>query len=164
MRKYTIGFLIGIVLTITSTTYAVPIKSYIGKVIQGEFIVRINGEPLAKKAIVIEGASYIPVREIGDALGYEVSFDSAKGIDLWNIEHAPIPEITPIGKPTVTEAVYSLKEINHYIMTSNKFISYMKQTIAINPDDPNVPFQRTQLQMYEDELVLWEKRRAELIK
>ena len=82
MRKYIIGMLVGFVLAFSLSAHAEDIKTAIGKVIQGEFPVKINGKQLDKNAIVIEGSSYLPVRVMGDALGLDVSFNADLGIEL----------------------------------------------------------------------------------
>jgi outer membrane translocation and assembly module TamA len=85
MKKISIlmlGIVIGIGLAITSSVYADDIQSLIGKTIQGEFPVKIDGKTLGKKAVVIDGSSYLPVRIIGDATGYDVTFDAELGVKL----------------------------------------------------------------------------------
>ena len=68
MRKYLIGFLIGIALMISTSTFADSIKSLIGLTIQGEYPVTVNGKVLSAKAEVINGSSYLPVRVLSDAI------------------------------------------------------------------------------------------------
>ncbi|MCY9662344.1 hypothetical protein P5G65_11955 [Paenibacillus chondroitinus] len=81
MRKYIIGAIFGILLGTSISAHA-EVASIVGKVIEGDFTVIINGRTLNNKAIVIEGTSYLPVREIGDSIGYNVSFDQNIGIKL----------------------------------------------------------------------------------
>lgn len=85
MKKYMfgiIGIFIGLSLSLVITTHADVVKTVIGKVIQGEFPVKMNGKELDKKAIVIDGSSYLPVRSVGDALGLDISFNADLGIEL----------------------------------------------------------------------------------
>lgn len=81
MRKYFIGAIIGSALTIGITAHA-EVSDMIGKVVDGVFPVTVDGELLANEAIVIQGTSYLPVREFSETLGYEVSFDMIEGIGL----------------------------------------------------------------------------------
>lgn len=81
MKKFIIGFLVGIMLSFSFSTYA-EVQSLIGRVVQGIYPVKVNGVKLEKQAIVIDGTSYLPVRAIGESLGFDVSFDSNSGIEL----------------------------------------------------------------------------------
>jgi hypothetical protein len=85
MKKLSVlilGIIIGVALAVTSSVYADDIQSLVGKAIQGEFPVKLDGKTLNKKAVVIDGSSYLPVRVIGDAIGYDVTFDAELGIKL----------------------------------------------------------------------------------
>lgn len=82
MRKYIVGMIFGILLSLSTSVYAEEIKTLIGRAIEGEFPVHINGKTLSNKAIVIDGTSYLPVREFGEAVGYDVKFDADLGISL----------------------------------------------------------------------------------
>lgn len=80
MRKYIIGTIFGFLLAVTTSVYANDVTTLIGKTIQAEFPVTINGKVLEKKALVIDGTSYVPLRIIGEAIGYESSFNTDLGI------------------------------------------------------------------------------------
>jgi hypothetical protein len=83
MKKLSIlmlGTIIGAALAITTSAYADNITSLIGRTIQGEFPVTIEGKELSKKALVIDGTSYVPLRAFGDAIGYNSTFDAELGI------------------------------------------------------------------------------------
>lgn len=160
MRKYLIGMIVGIALTISATTYADDITSLIGKTVQGVFPVKVNGDILAKTAIVIDGTSYLPVRAIGDAIGYDVSFNADLGIELKQKE-IPTMSIESLT-PAVTDEVYDLKQIEAYINRFNGFINMMQMTIASAPDNEKVPEWQTELNGYQDELAIWEARKAAL--
>lgn len=81
MKKYIIGGLVGFMLSLGVGAHA-EVINMIGKVVDGAFPVKVNGKTLANSAIVIEGTSYLPVREFGDSLGMDVKFDSTMGIEL----------------------------------------------------------------------------------
>lgn len=98
MKKHVISLLVGITMLIAATAYAEEIQSMIGKAVDGEFSVSVNDVTLDKKAIVIEGTSYLPVRAIGEALGTEIYFDADLGIKLMADDAT-----------AVTAAVYQLK-------------------------------------------------------
>lgn len=50
-------------------------ESMIGKKVQGVAPVLLNGKQLNKKAIIIDGVSYLPVRELAETLGLSVDWD-----------------------------------------------------------------------------------------
>jgi hypothetical protein len=82
MKKFWIGLIVGLILAIPVGAHADEVISLVGKTIQGEFDVSLNGKKLNNRAIVIDGTSYVPIREIGESFGLDVSFDSNKGISL----------------------------------------------------------------------------------
>lgn len=81
MKKFLLGLSIGFMLSIPIGAHA-QIASMIGKVVDGVFPVKVNGNSIENSAIVIEGTSYLPVRAMGDALGMDVSFNADLGIEL----------------------------------------------------------------------------------
>lgn len=68
------GFVIGAFVMLSGSALADEI-SMIGKTVQGQFPVTVDGETLETPAIVIDGTSFLPVRKFGEVTGYEVSFD-----------------------------------------------------------------------------------------
>lgn len=81
MRKYVIGAIFGFALAFSVTAHA-EVVNMIGKVVDGAFSVNVNGKTLQNQAVVIEGTSYLPVREFGESLGMDVKFDANLGIEL----------------------------------------------------------------------------------
>jgi hypothetical protein len=73
IKKYTIGILIGVALTIGVSAHA-EVASMIGKVVEGSFPMIINGAKAEKDGLVIDGTTYIPARNAGQMFGYDVSF------------------------------------------------------------------------------------------
>lgn len=69
-----IGLIVGVVLTFTSSIYAEDLAKLVGKQVDGEFPVVLDGRELKNKAPAIEGTSYAPVREIAETLGLGVDF------------------------------------------------------------------------------------------
>lgn len=77
MKKYIAGFLAGAVFVLSASAFADDIQSLVGKKIQGEAVVELNGQAL-DTAIIVDGKSYAPVRVIGEAAGYDVSMQNKK--------------------------------------------------------------------------------------
>lgn len=74
MRKYVMGALIGIMISMSYSVSA-EVVSMIGKKVDGSYPFEINGKQVAQDVIVIEGSSYIPVRAAADLFGYDIDFD-----------------------------------------------------------------------------------------
>lgn len=104
-----IGALIGTALTLTASVAAQEIKSLIGKRIDGEFTVILDGQELSVKAGTIEGTSYLPVRAISEALNLKVDFDAQTGIHLEKKEVAEEPVETSQYQQTEYKGVKALK-------------------------------------------------------
>lgn len=108
MKKYVAGFLAGALFTLAGAAFADDIQSLIGKKIQGEAVVELNGQAL-DTAIIVNGKSYAPVRAIGEAAGYEVSMQDKKIIldeKVSNTSTASTP-----GKGQVVEDESKINEI-----------------------------------------------------
>ncbi len=87
MKRFYMGLLIGLIVgavaVISSTAAAqTVINNMIGKTIDGQYPVSISGETLTNPAIVVDGTSYLPVRQFGQKAGYIVTFDPEGEITL----------------------------------------------------------------------------------
>lgn len=74
MKKIIVSFIAGAVVATAATAYGEEaIESLIGKQIQGQTTVYNDGQALAI-AIILDGKSYAPVRDLAEAAGKEVAF------------------------------------------------------------------------------------------
>lgn len=73
MKKFVLGVMCGAFL-FGGTSVLADSVSLVGKKIEKEILVYFNGEPLAAKAIVVEGTSYLPLRTIGNTLGADIKY------------------------------------------------------------------------------------------
>lgn len=106
MKKYVAVFLAGAVFVLSASAFADDIKSLVGKKIQGEAVVELNGQAL-DTAIIVDGKSYAPVRVIGEAAGYDVSMQNKKII----LDEKSSATVTAPGKgQSVEEQVGKLKQ------------------------------------------------------
>lgn len=108
MKKYIAGFLAGAVFVLSATAFADDIQSLIGKKIQGETVVELNGQAL-DTAIIVDGKSYAPVRTIGEAAGYGVSMQNKK-IILENKASNTTAATNPGKGQSVEEKTVNLQE------------------------------------------------------
>ncbi len=145
MRKYLVGMLIGVALTIASSAFADDFKSLIGAKIQGEYPVLVDGEQLEKFAVVINGTSYLPNRVLAERIGYEVSFDPYFGIAMNKKE----------VNPTETKVVYTSEYFDEKIASLKKSIGMYKDAIEhLKKGDPIDTFT---IGKYEEAIVKYEE-------
>lgn len=106
MKKYVVGILIGFCLSFAVGAHA-EVVTMINKVVEGTFPVTVQGNRLAVDAVVIEGSTYLPVREFGEAIGYEVGFNADLGVSLTK---------------TVTDSTYSQPDDQPVVNLKNQQI------------------------------------------
>lgn len=75
MKKFILGLVIGISLSIVSVAFASEFK-----VVTANFPVMINGKVFEseKPILIIDGSTYMPLKAIGEALGVKVSWNDIK--------------------------------------------------------------------------------------
>lgn len=116
-----VTMLIVLMLAFSPVVFA-EVESMIGKQVQGQFPVKVEGKKLDVQAIVIDGTSYLPVRAIAEALGKEVKFDADLGIELYDKEVSPL-EMTE-------EEAKSIQNVKAQIERFNAIISDNESRIA----------------------------------
>lgn len=169
MKKYLIGFVAGAIVATAATAFADDIQSLIGREVQGEFKVTVQGKELEQKALVIDGTSYAPVRAIGEAVGNIVEFDMEKGITLTRKEEqkvSPTPTPTPVPTPTSKPATFdditpdnaTLEQARQkYQMLYSEVINLNAQ-IKLNAEGPEKEKAKADLPGKEAELERWSAR------
>lgn len=73
LRQITIGIVIGAIVMFSSQVAADSI-SKIGKKVQAEYTIKVDGKTLDAKALSIDGTTSTPNRALADAVGYNVAF------------------------------------------------------------------------------------------
>ncbi|GGH45896.1 hypothetical protein GCM10008014_08220 [Paenibacillus silvae] len=131
MKKYLAGFLAGVLFTIAGAAFADDIQSLIGKKIQGEAVVELNGQAL-DTAIIVDGKSYAPVRAIGEAAGYDVSMQNKK-IILGEKATATTPGKGPSVEEQKAKLEKRIADVKQRISDSEKLIEASNSII----NDPN---------------------------
>ncbi|MBW7475956.1 hypothetical protein K0T92_14515 [Paenibacillus oenotherae] len=79
MRKYIVGFLVGLLAASAMPAYG-AVQSLIGKKVGGELSISYNGEQIGK-GIIVDGRSYLPVRDTANALGLNLNVGK-EGVQL----------------------------------------------------------------------------------
>jgi uncharacterized protein (DUF1501 family) len=112
MRRYIIGALFGFILSIGVGAHA-EVINMIGKVIDGAFTVKVDGNTLADQAIVVEGTSYLPVRAFGDATGYDIKFNPDLSIEMTKKQVVTsTPTATPATQTGENPLMKPYRELN----------------------------------------------------
>jgi hypothetical protein len=186
MRKYVIGFLIGVLFASAYPVYG-AVSSMIGKEVQVEYDVLVNGEKLPVKAVAIDGISYTPNRALSDALQAKIGFENNQVIITTDPSEVPTasPQPThgggtlnenpnsmePVNPEDVPATNFTLEFINTQINALEASITFMKNHIdQLQTDElKNLPGateelekSKKKLEDRQTELELWKKRKAEL--
>ncbi|BFH71208.1 hypothetical protein J27TS7_58960 [Paenibacillus dendritiformis] len=74
MKKFISGVIVGALIMLSPQVYGAA-SSVIGKKIDGEMIVKIDGKQ-AGTAAVVEGKSYLPVRDVAKELGLNIKVEN----------------------------------------------------------------------------------------
>lgn len=128
MKKYVVGFLAGLLVASAFPAYG-AVSSMIGKKVQVEYPITLDGESLDVKALAIDGTSYTPNRALADALGLEIKFENKTVI----INKKEIPTggetVSPEATPGTNE--YTLESINQAIADVQAVINIHEQNIRV---------------------------------
>lgn len=171
MKKLVVGILIGFVLAFTASAYADQIESLVGRTIEGEFPVTINGERLEKKAIVIDGTSYLPVRAIAEAVYQNVYFDADLGIALTKKEEEPVISQEPStrDKEDLKLIESKINYLKHNIESGNEYLALSKKELENETVDSNkssiqkkIDYLNGELDKYKSQLADYERQKADL--
>lgn len=147
MKKYLIGAVAGFLLSLSVTAYADDISSAVGKVVGGETTVKVDGTQLSKKALIVDGTAYLPVRAIADAVKYDVKYDPKAGVEMNSRQIVERPvQTTPSTGRTVLEIQSEIERVK-------EGITGLEQSIQANPNNPHNETNKSNLQMLKDKLV-----------
>lgn len=180
MKKIVAGFLAGALFTIGAGAFADEIQSLVGKKIQGETAVLVNGKSI-DKAIVVEGKSYAPVRSIGEAAGMKVQYgnegivlsdESTKEIKPDPVTTEPITE-TKEPKKINKETPLTLDQLNNAIKENQSQIEILNASIknqqVLIDSGKDIEINKQLLESYENNkadreknIEKFEKQKAEL--
>lgn len=70
MKKFIAGVVVGALLMISPQVYSAA-SSMIGKKVDGELVVKVDGKQIGNAAVV-EGKSYLPVRDVANEMGLKI--------------------------------------------------------------------------------------------
>jgi len=117
MRKYLIGFLAGILIA-TAGVAAADTVSMIGKKIQSEAIVTLDGEEIGT-ALIVDGTSYPPLRTVAEAVGVGVGWE--KGVVKLETQTSE--------KKSAAYWESTIERLTWYLDSTNKLVDNTKSSI-----------------------------------
>jgi len=180
MRKYLIGFIAGLLVASALPTYA-AVSTMIGKTVQAENAVVVNGKELEVKAVNIEGTTFTPNRALAEALGLDIKFENGtviieqsevSNVNEPQIDDSQITDETSSAEPnepTELERINArISELSKYeqdyLVTRNQLVVESLN----NPDrkaeiEQHLEQLRNEIRPLIEELRQLEKRREEII-
>ena len=143
MKKFMTGLIAGMLFMVSMTTFAEEIESYIGKVIEGQFPVIVDGQKVDKPGLVIEGTTYLPVRATAELFGYDIAFIDSQVI----LNKKVVATVQEVEKPVEPEPIVETEEmtlpfieseIERLTLQLNSAIDAIGLRKKVNPDDPYI--------------------------
>lgn len=129
MKKFVAGIIIGAFLMFSGQALA-----EVGKKIQAEYDVIVDGKKLDKKAIASAGVTYTPNRALADAVGYDIKFTD-KAVHFTKKEGAASVITNPEGEAsTIDVGNHTLESIS--IAIKDTEASIKSSTILYRADPP----------------------------
>jgi hypothetical protein len=155
MRKYIIGGLVTAALMFSVTAFADE-TSIVGKVIQGEYSVKVikianpAGETLSTKSIAVDGTTYVPLRVAADTFGYNADFQN-KMVILTERSVEPVTTSAPTETPIPETPVDTTEGIKAQIkQLETKQSDIISQMMSIKMKQVNVPLSEEDTKKYND--------------
>lgn len=160
MKKFAMGVVVGAVLAFGASTYADEISQLVGKQVDNEYPVILNGQKLENVAPSIGGTSYSPVREISEKLGLNVEFKD----DTVILSKPQQSEVKNVDSNTpVQEDVPDLETIERRIKNKNIMLHSAEESLK-SANEIAKPRIAVEVQKLKDELAELERQKAELLK
>jgi hypothetical protein len=127
MKKFIMGIILGAVLATASN--AIANSEVVAKFISFNFVV--NGEPIQVESqpVSINGSSYLPVRELANLLGYDVTYKA----DTKTIELNLVQNTSDINSTNAKSTSNLEQKVNLNIVVSGKSEIH---TVFINNGEP----------------------------
>ncbi len=168
MKKFVFGLILGMGLMLAVNVQA-EVTSLIGKTIEGQFPVKVDGETIASPGIVVEGTSYLPTRTIAELAGFDVAFDADMGVELTKQEEvASISSEVMVVEPANTvqdnpvDVENRLEALNQSIQMKQEAISATEWLLSLVTDESKKAEIQADLTKLYDELNAMNTEKAQL--
>lgn len=161
MKKMVLGFLLGAGLA-TAFNANAAVETLIGKQVEDEFSVKLEGKVLERKALAIDGSSYAPVRVIAESLGLDVNFENNEVL-LSRVQQEGEDKMQTREekekKARISVIDRRVKTLQDTILLTNMDIEAKTKK---NPDDPFITELKSRIVMYNQEIVDLEREKSVL--
>lgn len=127
MKKFMIGLILGATLMLGVSAHA-EVVSLVGKAIEGQFPVMVQGETITSPGIVVNGTSYLPTRTIAELAGYDVAFDADLGIKL--AKKSIVMQNANGSQEVVIDVNERLKSIENELHTQKRTLEILKNDMS----------------------------------
>jgi Phr family secreted Rap phosphatase inhibitor len=160
MKKFVMGIVVGAVLSFGVSSYADEISQLIGKQVDNEYPVVLNGQKLENVAPSIEGTSYAPVREISEKLGLDVEFKDDTVI-LSKPQQSEVKNVD--GNAPIQENAPDIEAIERQIFSTKLYLSAAEESYKSASPEAKPTIEKY-VNEYKAKLADLEKQKAELLK
>lgn len=168
MRKFglvLVGVIVGMVASIPLQAIAENF-SKVGKQVEVEVPVRINGELLETPAIGLEGTTYTPVRALAEHFGAEVDWDGEAGEVVIETKSGDEQETTPDekgdGVEVTREISKTVEAIDQEIRMLNLRNEILKEYITLYGEHDDNSIELAEIKENEARIAEFEAVKAEL--
>lgn len=147
-----IGAVVGAALMTSASVAAEEVFSLVGKKVDAQTVVVVDGKELSVPVALIEGTSYAPIRAIGEAVGRDVDWKEGKVV--LNAKHVSESEMdyTNPGKYPRIAVEYRISVLQVYIVAKKSNVEQGK----------DVTESQRLVEQYEAELAVWQARLEEI--
>jgi hypothetical protein len=100
MKKIVVGFILGVVTSLSFTAFAVNSDIFTAQ--KASFEVFVDGKRFESEnpTIVVEGRTYLPLKETGDTLGVNVQWNNdLRRVDIEKEQESEVTSEMPLTKP-----------------------------------------------------------------
>lgn len=107
MKKFILGIVVGLLIGSVMTAMAAQVNTV--QAVFAKFYLKINNEnPVEITPLTYNGTTYLPVRQLGDLLGYEVGYDKPSRTII--IKSKEVSKVQNIATETI-----SLRDLTSYL-------------------------------------------------
>lgn len=145
-----VGIVVGAAIMASASAAAEELSSLIGKKVDGQTVVVVDGNELSVPVALIEGTSYAPIRAIGEAVGRDIEWKDGKVLlNTKQVSESEMDYSNPEKYPRIA--------VEYRISILQVSIVAYKSKIEQGVD---VAESQRLVDQYESEIAIWQARLA----
>lgn len=152
VKRIVVSFIAGILVAIGTSVVHADVASLIGKRIDGQFPIRVNGELSEVPAITIDGVSYIPLRAAGELFGAKVSWIDGE------IQMNKLPESQLTPEELAEKARTEQEEFDKQTRAINEKIKEQERTQSLFEINSRIEFVQGRINYLNNEIEQHQKK------